>query len=66
MQQRTIDRITGTIAVALLVWFIVGLAAGSSSDFAGFWGGPPFWVISVFVLAIVIYDLWAAAFRRKT
>ena len=66
MQQRTIDRITGTIAVALLVWFIVGLAAGISGGFAGFWGGLPFWVIGVFVLAIVLYDLWAAVFRRKT
>ena len=66
MQQRTVDRITGAIAVALLVWFIIGLALGISSGFAGFWGGLPFWVISVFVLAIVVYDLWAAAFRRKT
>ena len=65
MEQKRIDQIAGVIAVALLVWFIIGLAESISSGFAGFWGGLPVWVIGIFVLGIVIHDLWAATFSKN-
>ncbi|MDH3741183.1 MAG: hypothetical protein OER56_06240 [Hyphomicrobiales bacterium] len=57
--------ITGFIASAILAVFILGLAHSISTGFAGFWGGFPFWVISVFVLALVFYDYWDSALKKS-
>lgn len=53
------------IGTALLVVFIVGLAHSISTGFAGFWGGLPFWVISITVLSMAIYDFWDECIRKK-
>lgn len=58
-------RITGLIGSAVLAVFIIGLAHSISTGFAGFWGGLPFWVISLSVLAMVAYDYWDECLKKK-
>ncbi len=57
--------IVGLIATALLFVFIIGLAHSISTGFAGFWGGLPFWVIAVAVLAMAGYDFWDECLRKR-
>ena len=59
------EKISGFIGTALVATFVLGLAESISSGFAGFWGGLPFWVISVFVLALIVYDFWDSCLRPK-
>jgi len=59
-----VKRITGLIGCLVLAVFIIGLAQSISSGFAGFWGGLPFWVISIVVLAMVFYDYWDECIRK--
>jgi hypothetical protein len=58
--------LTGLIGLATLVVFIIGLAHSISAGFAGFWGGFPFWVISVFVLGLASYDYWDECLRKRS
>ena len=60
-----IDKLSGLIGTILVAAFVLGLAESISSGFAGFWGGLPFWVISVPILLLVIYDYWDSCLRRK-
>ena len=57
--------IVGLIATAMMITFIVGLAHSISTGFAGFWGGLPFWIISVVVLLMAVYDFWEECVRKK-
>ena len=57
--------ILGLIATALVVVFVLGLAHSISTGFAGFWGGLPFWVISLGVLSLAAYDFWDECVRRR-
>ena len=57
--------ITGLIGSLILATFILGLAHSISTGFAGFWGGFPFWVISVTVLLMAFYDYWDECLRKK-
>jgi hypothetical protein len=57
--------IVGFIATAMMIAFIVGLAHSISTGFAGFWGGLPFWIISVAVLLLAVYDYWEECVRKK-
>lgn len=63
-----IDRWTKLIVAAgatlLLSAFILGLAHSISTGFAGFWGGLPFWVISLFVLSLAAYDFLDESVRN--
>ena len=64
----TKDRVrwlTGLVATAALIVFILGLAHSISTGFAGFWGGLPFWVISVFVLLLAAFDYWDECLRKR-
>lgn len=45
--------------------FVLGLAYSISTGFAGFWGGLPFWIITLSVLAMVLYDYWDSCLRKK-
>jgi len=59
------EKIGGLIGVLLVSSFVLGLAQSISSGFAGFWGGLPFWIISVSILSMVIYDFWKSCFGKK-
>lgn len=65
MQSDKFKRYTGLIGSLALAVFILGLAHSISTGFAGFWGGLPFWVIAVFVLALVFYDYWDECVRKR-
>ena len=56
--------ILGLFATLLLSVFIVGLAHSISTGFAGFWGGLPFWVISVVVLFMAWFDFFDQCVRK--
>ena len=62
---RTTKLIVGLIATAMIITFIVGLAHSISTGFAGFWGGLPFWVISITVLSMAVYNFWEECVRKK-
>jgi hypothetical protein len=65
MLSRATKMIVGLIATAMMITFIVGLAHSISTGFAGFWGGLPFWVISVTVLSMAVYNYWEECLRKK-
>ena len=65
MSKLLLDRIFGALGAGLLMTFIFGLAASISSGFAGFWGGLPFWVISVTSMVFVVYDYWDSCYRNR-
>jgi len=65
MKFETIDRISGLIGMLLVATFVLGLAHSISTGFAGFWGGLPFWVISLIVLSLTLYDYWKSTFKGK-
>ncbi|MCK5620645.1 MAG: hypothetical protein KAJ11_00030 [Alphaproteobacteria bacterium] len=60
-----VEKISGFIGVFLVAAFVLGLAESISSGFAGFWGGFPFWVITLSILVLVVYDFWNTCLRRK-
>ena len=57
--------LVGLIGTALVMVFVLGLAQSISAGFAGFWGGLPFWIIALAVLALAVYDFWDECVRRK-
>lgn len=61
---RTITIVVALIGTALMMVFVLGLSHSISTGFAGFWGGFPFMVIAVFVIALALYDLWEEAIRK--
>lgn len=65
MLTRPIKIIVGLIATIMITVFIVGLAHSISTGFAGFWGGLPFWIISISVLAMAIYNFWEECLKTK-
>ncbi len=65
MVPRAINILMGLIGFTILAVFILGLAESITSGFAGFWGGLPFWIISVSVLAMAAYNVWDECLRRK-
>lgn len=58
-------KILGFIGIALVSTFVLGLAFSISSGFAGFWGGLPFWIVSLFVLSMAVYNYWEETLRKK-
>ncbi len=65
MLSKTNRIIVGLIATALMAVFILGLAHSISTGFAGFWGGLPFWIIALTVLAMALYDFWDECVRGE-
>ncbi len=62
---KAVRTVTGMVASVGVISFITGLAWSISTGFAGFWGGLPFWVISIFVLSLVVYDYWDSCVRNN-
>lgn len=60
-----LDKITGLIGTVMVAVFVLGLAKGITDGFAGFWGGLPFWIISLCVLSLTVYDYWDTCLRKK-
>ncbi len=60
-----VDKLSGFIGSLLVAVFVIGLAESITSGFAGFWGGLPFWIISIFVLGLIFYDFWDSCLRKK-
>ena len=60
-----VKRITGLIGFVMLAAFVLGLAHSISTGFAGFWGGLPFWIITVSVLVLVGYDYWDECLKKR-
>ena len=65
MLSRTTKIAVAFLATALMMTFIIGLAHSISTGFAGFWGGLPFWIISIVVLLMAAYDFWEECVRKK-
>ena len=65
MSSAVVKIISGLIGLVFVAAFILGLAESISSGFAGFWGGLPFWVISLAVLTLVAYDFWDSCLRKE-
>ena len=65
MIPKLVRTITGAIGLAIMMVFIIGLAHSISIGFAGFWGGLPFAVIAVLVLAMASYDFWDECLRKR-
>jgi len=65
MKFDVVNFVTGLIGYAMLSAFILGLAYSISTGFAGFWGGLPFWIISVFVLILAGYNFWDQCIARR-
>jgi sterol desaturase/sphingolipid hydroxylase (fatty acid hydroxylase superfamily) len=57
--------IVAAIGTALMTIFVIGLSHSISTGFAGFWGGFPFMVIVIFVIALALYDFWEEAIKRN-
>ena len=65
ISDETVDKISGLVGLLMVAVFVLGLAEGITDGFAGFWGGLPFWVISLAVLSLVVYDYWSSCFRNN-
>ena len=65
MLPKTSRLIVGLIGTGLLCVFVIGLAHSISTGFAGFWGGFPFWIIALTVLAMAVFDFFDECVRRK-
>lgn len=65
MLTKRIKIIVGLIATITMAVFIIGLAHSISTGFAGFWGGMPFWIISLTVLSMAVYNFWEECIKKK-
>jgi sterol desaturase/sphingolipid hydroxylase (fatty acid hydroxylase superfamily) len=65
MISRPLKIFIALIATMLMTTFILGLAYSISTGFAGFWGGLPFWVIAVSILAMCFYDFWEQTIKKS-
>jgi len=61
---KKLNLLIGLIATLGLVSFITGLAYSISTGFAGFWGGLPFWIISLTVLSAAVYDFYEETLKK--
>jgi hypothetical protein len=59
------DLVGGLLGTFMVGAFVLGIAYSISKGFAGFWGGLPFWVISVPILGLAVYDFWDSCLRKK-
>jgi sterol desaturase/sphingolipid hydroxylase (fatty acid hydroxylase superfamily) len=68
MNPALVKLVSGIVGVGVMALFNLGLSHSISTGFAGFWGGFPFLVIVLVVLAMLVYDFWDECirdFRRR-
>jgi len=65
MSAAGLEKLFGLIGTLMIAVFVLGLAQSISAGAAGFWGGLPFWIICITVLALVVYDYWDTCLRKK-
>jgi hypothetical protein len=65
MSPAGLEKLFGLIGTLIIAVFVLGLAQSISAGAAGFWGGLPFWIICIAVLALVVYDYWDTCLRKK-
>jgi len=65
MSPAGLEKLFGLIGTLMIAVFVLGLAQSISAGAAGFWGGLPFWIICIAVLALVVYDYWDTCLRKK-
>ena len=63
MSPAVVKLISGIVGVFLMGAFVLGLSHSISTGFAGWWGGFPFLVIVVLVLAMLLYDFYDECIR---
>ncbi len=56
--------IVAGLATTMFAVFMIGLSYSISTGFAGFWGGLPFWIITLSVLAMAIFDFWQDTVKK--
>jgi hypothetical protein len=56
--------IVAAIGTALMMTFVIGLSYSISTGFAGFTGGLPFMIITIFVICLALYDFWEDALKK--
>jgi len=61
---RLVTIIVATFSTGLMMAFVIGLSHSISTGFAGFYGGLPFMIISIFVIYLALYDYWDEAIRK--
>ena len=61
---RMTNIIMGLIGTGLMAIFVFGLSHSISTGFAGFKGGLPFLLITIFVVALALYNLWEDAIKK--
>lgn len=63
MSSAMVKLVSGLVGAFLMGAFVLGLSHSISTGFAGFWGGFPFLVIVLVVLAMMLYDVWEECIR---
>ncbi len=62
---RSVRILVALIGTGLMMTFVIGLSHSISTGFAGYWGGFPFMIIALFVIALALYDFWDETVRKK-
>ncbi|MFT4784083.1 MAG: hypothetical protein ACI9IV_001826 [Paracoccaceae bacterium] len=57
--------LAAAIGTGLMMTFVLGLSQSISTGFAGFNGGLPFLVISIFVICMALYDFYDETIRKR-
>tara|TARA_B100001123_G_C14922365_1_gene872285 strand:- start:91 stop:315 length:225 start_codon:yes stop_codon:yes gene_type:complete len=65
MFAQIVDKIAGLVGTLMVSAFVIGLAESISSGFAGFWGGLPFWCLSIPILGLAFFDFFDTCIRKK-
>jgi hypothetical protein len=57
--------LAAAIGTGLMMTFVLGLSQSISTGFAGFNGGLPFLLISIFVICMALYDFYDETIRKR-
>jgi hypothetical protein len=57
--------LAAAVGTGLMITFVLGLSQSISTGFAGFNGGLPFLLISIFVICMALYDFYDETIRKR-